>query len=247
MTWSSRCLRFPAMPGGSVLDTFNDDGACDRRRRSHAGRRATPCRARSLALLTRRGGVMKRVHEMPFGAAVQADGGGAVSRCGRRSSRRRGAGAGGRGASSRCEPVAAMPAAAWHRLAPCPRPRAGAALRYRFRFADGLRVPDPASRSNPDDVHGPAPSSTRARYDWRDDAWRGRPWHEAVVLRAARGHLHARRNVRRRGCAPARSRGARHHGDRADAAWPTFPAGATGATTACCTSRPTPPTARPTT
>ena len=34
--------------------------------------------------------------------------------------------------------------------APCP-----AGTRYRYRLADGMLVPDPASRFQPDDVHGP--------------------------------------------------------------------------------------------
>ena len=35
--------------------------------------------------------------------------------------------------------------------APC-----GAGARYRYRLADGLAVPDPASRAQADDVHGPS-------------------------------------------------------------------------------------------
>ena len=46
---------------------------------------------------------------------------------------------------------------------------------------DGLRVPDPASRYQPEDVHGPSEVVDAAAYVWRDTGWRGRPWHEAVV------------------------------------------------------------------
>ena len=53
--------------------------------------------------------------------------------------------------------------------------------RYRFLLADGLAVPDPASRSNPDDGHGASRVVDPRAYEWRDAAWRGRPWHEAVV------------------------------------------------------------------
>ena len=42
-------------------------------------------------------------------------------------------------------------------------------------------MPDPASRSNPDDVHGASQVVDPLAYQWRDAAWRGRPWHEAVV------------------------------------------------------------------
>ena len=52
---------------------------------------------------------------------------------------------------------------------------------YRFRLASGLAVPDPASRSNPFDVHGPSALVDPNAYRWGDAGWRGRPWHEAVV------------------------------------------------------------------
>jgi maltooligosyltrehalose trehalohydrolase len=42
-------------------------------------------------------------------------------------------------------------------------------------------VPDPASRFSPDDVHGPSVVIDPQRFEWTDDAWRGRPWEEAVV------------------------------------------------------------------
>jgi maltooligosyltrehalose trehalohydrolase len=53
--------------------------------------------------------------------------------------------------------------------------------RYRYGVGNGLVVPDPASRCNPDDVHGPSMVIDARGYRWRDAAWRGRPWHEAVV------------------------------------------------------------------
>ena len=59
--------------------------------------------------------------------------------------------------------------------------RAGAGTRYRFEVNDGLRVPDPASRFNPDDVHGASEVINPADFDWQDAAWRGRPWEEAVI------------------------------------------------------------------
>jgi maltooligosyltrehalose trehalohydrolase len=66
----------------------------------------------------------------------------------------------------------------WHE---CSHREAPAGTRYRFRLPDGLMVPDPASRSNPDDVHGASVVVDPLAYRWRDDGWRGRPWHEAVV------------------------------------------------------------------
>jgi malto-oligosyltrehalose trehalohydrolase len=58
---------------------------------------------------------------------------------------------------------------------------ARAGSRYRYRIDGKTEVPDPASRSNPDDIHGPSEVIDAAGFEWDDDAWRGRPWHEAVV------------------------------------------------------------------
>jgi malto-oligosyltrehalose trehalohydrolase len=66
----------------------------------------------------------------------------------------------------------------WHELV---TDRARAGTRYRFVLPDGLRVPDPASRHQPDDVHGPSEVVDPAAFAWTDAAWRGRPWEEAVV------------------------------------------------------------------
>jgi 1,4-alpha-glucan branching enzyme/maltooligosyltrehalose trehalohydrolase len=60
-------------------------------------------------------------------------------------------------------------------------PGAGAGTRYRYAVNDGLRVPDPASRFNPDDVHAASEVIAPAAFDWHDGAWRGRPWEAAVV------------------------------------------------------------------
>ncbi|MBS0445191.1 MAG: malto-oligosyltrehalose trehalohydrolase [Proteobacteria bacterium] len=66
----------------------------------------------------------------------------------------------------------------WHELTLA---QAGAGTRYRYVLPDGLVVPDPASRWNPDDVAGPSVVVDPASYAWRDTGWRGRPWREAVV------------------------------------------------------------------
>ena len=52
---------------------------------------------------------------------------------------------------------------------------------YQYRLDGELLVPDPASRSNPRDVHGPSQVVDAAAFQWQDAAWQGRPWHEAVI------------------------------------------------------------------
>lgn len=66
----------------------------------------------------------------------------------------------------------------WHELV---TDRARAGTRYRFVLPDGALVPDPASRHQPEDVHGPSEVVDPAAYAWSDGGWRGRPWEEAVV------------------------------------------------------------------
>lgn len=58
---------------------------------------------------------------------------------------------------------------------------APAGTRYRYRIDGKLEAPDPASRSNPDDVHGPSAVVDPHAFDWPDAGWRGRPWSEAVI------------------------------------------------------------------
>ncbi len=53
--------------------------------------------------------------------------------------------------------------------------------RYRYRLPDGLAVPDPASRFNPDDIHAASALVDPLAYVWRNGDWRGRPWHESVI------------------------------------------------------------------
>jgi maltooligosyltrehalose trehalohydrolase len=63
-------------------------------------------------------------------------------------------------------------------------PRTGAGARYKFRIDDEVDVPDPASPFQPDDVFGPSEVIDHASFKWRASQWRGRPWHEAVILEA---------------------------------------------------------------
>lgn len=52
---------------------------------------------------------------------------------------------------------------------------------YQYRLDGELVVPDPVSRSNPQDVHGSSQVVDTAAFLWQDDDWPGRPWHEAVI------------------------------------------------------------------
>jgi len=60
-------------------------------------------------------------------------------------------------------------------------PAARTGSRYQFRLSDGLVVPDPGSRFNPDDVDGRSEVIDPASFDWSDEDWHGRPWEEAVI------------------------------------------------------------------
>ncbi|HXR87657.1 MAG TPA: malto-oligosyltrehalose trehalohydrolase, partial [Stellaceae bacterium] len=54
-------------------------------------------------------------------------------------------------------------------------------MRYHYVINGGQPVPDPASRFQPEDVNGPSEIIAPGGFEWTDDDWRGRPWHEAVV------------------------------------------------------------------
>ncbi|MCP3472577.1 malto-oligosyltrehalose trehalohydrolase [Bradyrhizobium sp. CCGUVB1N3] len=57
-----------------------------------------------------------------------------------------------------------------------------AGARYQFRIDDELDVPDPASAFQPEDVFGPSEVVDHDSFEWRAGDWRGRPWHETVLL-----------------------------------------------------------------
>jgi maltooligosyltrehalose trehalohydrolase len=57
----------------------------------------------------------------------------------------------------------------------------GGGTRYRFRINGETLVPDPASRFQPEDVHGPSEVIDPRTYQWTDGDWKGRPWEEAVL------------------------------------------------------------------
>ncbi|WP_376774098.1 malto-oligosyltrehalose trehalohydrolase [Rhizobium pisi] len=66
----------------------------------------------------------------------------------------------------------------WHR---CTVRNARPGTRYRFLLPDGRGVPDPASRFQPQDVHGPSEVVDLSSYRWKTGAWTGRPWEEMVI------------------------------------------------------------------
>jgi maltooligosyltrehalose trehalohydrolase len=70
----------------------------------------------------------------------------------------------------------------WHEI---DVPDAGEGASYRFvvktRQAQDLAVPDPASRSNPQGVHGASMIVDPKSYAWQSSEWRGRSWPDAVL------------------------------------------------------------------
>jgi malto-oligosyltrehalose trehalohydrolase len=118
---------------------------------------------------------MKRIHSMPFGAALVPDG--VLFRLWAPAAGRVEVGVG----RTVDDPV-------WHEMRRDPDGwferavdgvRTGA--RYAFRIDGEREVPDPASRYNPDDVHRASAVVDPLAYEWRDGEWRGRPWDDVVV------------------------------------------------------------------
>ncbi|WP_438279749.1 malto-oligosyltrehalose trehalohydrolase [Pseudomonas alabamensis] len=56
---------------------------------------------------------------------------------------------------------------------------------YFYRFTntqnESQDVPDPASRYQPEGVHGPSQAVDTGAFEWQHDTWTGRPWQEAVI------------------------------------------------------------------
>jgi maltooligosyltrehalose trehalohydrolase len=59
-----------------------------------------------------------------------------------------------------------------------------AGARYKFRIDGEIDVPDPAAAFQPEDVFGSSEVIDHSSYRWRAPDWRGRPWHETVLLEA---------------------------------------------------------------
>jgi maltooligosyltrehalose trehalohydrolase len=135
----------------------------------------------------------------------------------------------------------ARDAEGWHRLTV---PGAAHGDSYSFELPDGTPCPTRPRASTRTTCTAPAWSSTRAlRMDRR--RWRGRPWEEAVVYELHIGAFTAEGTFN---AARERLAALAELGVTAIELMPLadFPGRATGATTACCRSRPMPPTARPT-
>jgi 1,4-alpha-glucan branching enzyme/maltooligosyltrehalose trehalohydrolase len=58
---------------------------------------------------------------------------------------------------------------------------AGPGTLYQFILPDGMAVPDPASRHQPNDVHGPSEVVDLSAYAWKRQKWTGRRWEEMVL------------------------------------------------------------------
>src|SRR5689334_1626632 len=120
---------------------------------------------------------MKRHHVLPFGAEPVENGGGVRFRLwAPKLTEARLCLEGGGGSNTRELPMRAEDGGWFSLTTDLARP----GTRYRY-LADGLRVPDPASRFQPEDVHGPSEVIDPASHDWRDAEWRGRPWEEIVI------------------------------------------------------------------
>lgn len=58
---------------------------------------------------------------------------------------------------------------------------AGPGTLYMYSIEDELKVPDPASRYQPADVHGPSEVVAPLSFEWEDVGWKGRSWEETVL------------------------------------------------------------------
>ena len=66
----------------------------------------------------------------------------------------------------------------WYRIVSA---NARVGSRYGYKIDGHLTVPDPASRFQPDDVHGLSLVVDPSAYEWSDDLWAGRPWEDTVL------------------------------------------------------------------
>jgi maltooligosyltrehalose trehalohydrolase len=112
-------------------------------------------------------------HDMPFGAALQPDGT-VRFRLWAPGQPKVSLAIQGRDSSLPLEPRGG----GWFELT---TDAAQAGSHYAYQLSDGMRVPDPASRQQAEDVHGPSMVADPRSYRWRTLQWRGRPWHEVVL------------------------------------------------------------------
>ena len=74
----------------------------------------------------------------------------------------------------------------------------GAGTLYRYQLDGGQTVPDPASRFQPQDVHGPSEVIDPRAYHWQHTEWHGRPWEETVLYELHVGAMGGYAGVARR-------------------------------------------------
>ena len=60
-------------------------------------------------------------------------------------------------------------------------PEATTGSLYLFDFGGGKVYPDPASRRQPEGIHGPSEVIDPCAFDWQDYDWHGRPWNETII------------------------------------------------------------------
>jgi maltooligosyltrehalose trehalohydrolase len=115
-----------------------------------------------------------RVHRMPFGAELLGDGTARFRLWAPSAQQVELCLTGPHG--EECRPMEAQ-SDGWYTVV---RP-ALAGARYRYRVNGETTVPDPASRFQAEDVHGPSELIDPAEFKWTDAEWRGRPWEEVVL------------------------------------------------------------------
>ncbi len=113
---------------------------------------------------------MRRIHQMPFGAEITNDG--------VRFALWAPTAGNARLVLDGAEHALEKQDDGWHRLTSA---AARAGSRYGYRIDENLTVPDPASRFQPDDVHGLSLVVDPPSFEWSDHAWTGRPWEETVL------------------------------------------------------------------
>ncbi|SCY72583.1 malto-oligosyltrehalose trehalohydrolase [Microvirga guangxiensis] len=113
---------------------------------------------------------MRRIHPMPFGAEVTSEG--------VRFALWAPTAADVRLVLNGAEHTMDRGGDGWYRLL---TPEAQPGNLYGYKIDGNLIVPDPASRFQPDDVHGQSRVVDPHSYEWGDQSWSGRPWEEAIV------------------------------------------------------------------
>jgi malto-oligosyltrehalose trehalohydrolase len=116
--------------------------------------------------------IIRRHHKLPFGAEPVA--GGVRFRLWAPNAREVSLRI--EGAGPPAIPMVAEPSG-WFSLT---TPIAGPGTRYRY-VVDWNTVPDPASRYQPEGVHGPSQVIDPTEHGWSDLGWRGRSWEEIVL------------------------------------------------------------------